>query len=475
MKKWQSHSLRARLSAFLIATLLLASLSFLASCDRKRSAESAKQEQPNVILISIDTARADHMSLYGYSRPTTPHLERFARSAVVFERAYANASYTLSSHMSIFTGLYPQRHGVFYPVTSGRSETETFEALSPTIRTLPELLREAGYRTARFVHSRDYFLDPALGFGRGFDENHPYGLDAQWSVDRVKGWLDRWLEGDRRKFFLFLHSKRAHLPYVVPQEYAKLYDPDYKGPIESDPEAIEAKLRRSGMRWLWSTLPGIYPEQVEFMSLVDRNDKREMRHLEALYDGALTYTDRLVGGLLDHLESRGFLKNTIVIVTSDHGEEFMDHGGVAHLTVHEEILRVPLVIRFPSEGKFAIPARRAGELAQSVDLLPTLRDALGLPARSSQAPESDGISLMPILRGEKTSPRPFIYAHHRYRGMPTLDSIRTDDWKLILRDDGTRALYDIRKDPKEKQDVSGAHPDVLNRLRAEVRKLGLKN
>lgn len=434
----------------------------LFSCTRP--APPPRPAGPSIILISLDSLRADHLGTYGYERKsgrkTSPALDAFAAQSVVFEQAYANACNTLPSHTTMFTGAYPLRHGVHSPVGSDRDPKDRARALPATIATLPELLRAKGYRTARFAHSRDYFLDASLGLGRGFDELHPYGLETSESASEIA----RWAETRTSPYFLFVHSKRPHAPYVLPAPYDTQFDPSYKGPIIGNEAKFAAYLEGKGLKKDQVSIPGLLPEQNEFIRLANLKNPSDARHLEALYDGAIALTDRLLGELLGRLEKSGALREAIVVVTSDHGEEFGEHGDFYHRKPTREVLNVPLILRAPG-----LAPARIGALAQTADIVPTLLELAGLEPLKG----IDGKSLLPAIRSPGTEIHEAVFAQHLFPHEIGRQAVRTKRWALFSSADGEVALYDSSSDPGEKQDLSAKRPEIVDELSGKLKLLEL--
>jgi len=342
----------------LIAALLVACSPSAPSGPRRTETPGRKLAPTRgYVLISIDTLRADHVGAYGYQRPTTPFLDSLAARGVLFERAYTPIPATLPAHLSMFTGLYPGEHGVYPP--SG--------VLSPEIPTLPEAFRAAGFRTAG--HSEGGFVMGGYGFARGFDEwtDSEYTSDAD--VDRTFGrgaeFLSRVRPGER--FFLFLHTYSVHDPYAPP----------------------------GGAGEFWSGPPpaGAFDPTGENLASFNRGrlaaDKRAGAYYRALYDASIRYVDGALERLYAELERLGLADETTIVVTSDHGEEFLEHGRLAHTQVYPECLHVPLVVVPPGDG----PAVRVPALVQLVDLPATLAALAGIAPPAA----SRGRDLAPLV------------------------------------------------------------------------------
>ena len=329
----------------------------------------------NVLLLSIDTLRFDGLGCCGNPRATSPNIDRLATEGALFTHALAQASWTLPSHMTMFTGLYPSVHGC---VTSP-TWTGAVDRLSETWTTLPEILSQFGYTTAAFTDGE--FVGPTFGFDQGFDICDDSGGGIDDIAPRAIAWLDA--HPTDQPFFLFLHCYDVH-HYRPPPEDEALFATDYAGPLRALRErGYELEMRL--------TSDGFYDLTPD-----------DIRYLRALYDAEIRKTDRYFGHVLAALRESGQYENTVIIVTSDHGEEFWEHGGLGHgWSLHQHQLRVPLIIKSP-----APPVRgvRIEDWVGLIDLFPTILALLDLPPSSSVA----GLSLLPLLHGETLGERSFI-------------------------------------------------------------------
>jgi arylsulfatase A-like enzyme len=393
----------------------------------------APVESHNVILISIDTLRPDHLSCYGYERDTSPQIDRFRRDAILFERAIAHAPSTLSSHASILTSALPQHHRASHALKT---------ALSAEFVTLAERLKEQGYETASFNGGAQ--LAPVYGLNRGFDvyesaRGEPASADVmREDIDRfshVVGEAIGWMEARRdRSFFLFLHSYEVHHPYTPDDRYLRLFEEKNRGLL---PRHISVRL-------------------LERLNRGGKLDSRDLEHIVNTYDAEIRSVDDAFGTLIDYLKRAGSYDRTLIVLTSDHGEEFGEHGRVgwhSH-TLFDELLKVPLIIKLPD-------SRQGGDtvwqLVRSIDIAPTILAALDAPI-----PETfDGTNLLEMLRAEPHEPLVAISErdHPRDRSV----SIHTGSWKLY---DGE--LYDLEHDPTERKPVTGSHADVAASLRSRL-------
>ena len=391
-----------------------------------------------MLLITIDTARADHLSVYGYARDTTPVLRDFATRGVRFDAAYAPSATTAPTHASLFTSLYPPTHRV---LKNGKPLADRHE-------TLAEVLGAAGWVSGAVVSS--YVLDPKFNYGQGFENWDadfsqamvPDGVMA-WEGERIEGkfygraddttrraiaLLKEYAGGDS-SFFLFVHYYDPHDPYQPPPEFAMRLPP-----LSSS--AMDQTLAR--------------------------------------YDAELAFTDAEIGRLLAALDDLGLSRNTIVVIVGDHGEGLMTHGHMNHgVQIYEEAVRVPLLIGWPA----GIPGGQVvAEPTEIVDLAPTLIELAG----ASEVPSSfAGYNLAPRLRGEEQLPgdRPVWLYRRPYEGSMVSRiwakgeqfGVREGRWKYIVGPaERVEELFDLHADPGEEINVRDQHPGVVRRLSGKL-------
>jgi hypothetical protein len=316
--------------------------------------ETALARTRGYILISIDTLRADHLGCYGYDRDTSPYLDALAARGVLFERAFSQIPATLESHMSIFTGLYPTEHGVVSPVGT----------LSEEIETLPEIFRRHGFRTGG--HTEGGYVHGGYGFARGFDDFSDAALKIESDVERTLARGLAFLEslGEEEPFFLFLHTYAVHDPYYPPEPYSSRY---WEGP---PPPAFKA------------TGPNFTAFNRGELEMSDE----ALAYYRASYDASIRYADERIGGFFADLERLDLADDTTVIITSDHGEEFREHGKMVHEQVYRETLHVPLILLHPNVAE----PRRVSAIVESIDIAPTLHRLAGLTARGPLSGEDLG-------------------------------------------------------------------------------------
>jgi arylsulfatase A-like enzyme len=439
------------------------------------AAETAKPARPSrprvIVLISVDTLRADHLGLYGYERPTSPFLDALAREGVVFDDASAPSPFTLPSHASMLTGVYPLRHRV---MTAG--------SLPKELPTLASLLAKRGYRTAAVVNSH-WLRREKFGLTREFDhylwvpEDATRRSPSTWVTDQALAWLRE--AGDDR-VFLFVHYYDVHADYASEPRYEELFVSPYEGEIDGSAEQLrisEAEGAEGILAWCEETLGGERCESARERAeqgVTLHFDAAAVNHLKDLYDAGIRQMDAELGRLFNELRRMDALDDTLLVVTSDHGEEFMEHGRVSHFyTTYQEVLRVPLIMRGPG-----IPAGlRVATPVASVDIAPTL-----LALAGARAPEPlDGVDLRPLWRedepgdpeardlyGEGTGGMLFGGASN---GVTEYPSLRRGPYKIVHEGASDAvALYDLANDPLEQVDVSADAPEMaaamLERLRA---------
>jgi arylsulfatase A-like enzyme len=380
---------------------------------------------PNVVLVSIDTLRADHLGCYGHENPTSPRIDALAASGTRFARAWSTSSWTLPSHVSMLSGRSLLGHGVL-----GES---TIPAGVPM---LAEVLRGAGYRTAGFVSAP--YLSSQFGFARGFDLYDDFSVpftperesreQAQTTVSSplLYPQVERWLrETARAPFFLFVHFFDVHYDYVPPPPYDTMFDPDYQGTMTGENFHENPRIR-----------PGM--------------PARDLEHLLALYDGEIRYVDGYIGRTLDLLAELGLADDTLVVLTADHGEEFLEHGDKGHhRTLYEEVVHVPLIVAWPGR----LPAGRViDDPVSIVDVVPTVLELAGLGAPAGV----EGMSLVAQMRGGPAPDREIVAELYRKATLNMQVAVRRGDAKLIQSlNFPQREFYDLASDPGEQRSRLG--------------------
>jgi arylsulfatase A-like enzyme len=407
---------------------------------------------PNVLLIMVDTLRADHLSCYGTAPVQTPHIDQLATGGLRYANAFSQASWTRPSVATILTGLYPSSHGAVHKA----------DRLPDRADTLAEILQRAGYRTVGFANNAN--VSPAFNFQQGFDDYqylapdfffgasepasqlavysglrlvrerflarhvdvHHYYQPAEAVTAAVRGWLDRRPPG-KEPLFLFVHYMDPHDPYFAHpfdgEGYARVANPN-------PPPALAEKLRR-------------------------------------LYAGEVAYLDEHLGALFDDLRKRGLWDQTLVVLTADHGEEFHEHGGWWHgTTLYDEQIHVPLLVK---PARFTGPGKVMDDLATSLDIVPTI-------VASARLPLSTTLQGHPLpLDGGAPSARQSVFAEEDLEGN-VLQAVRTREWKLISANPGNprglapEELYQLPRDPGEQTNAVGTSPAQAEMMRAELGK-----
>ncbi len=422
--------------------------------DDAPAAQGSKKPQalpkhPNVILLSIDTLRADHLTPYGYARDTSPNLAAMAKDSVLFEGAYAAHTNTAPAHASMLTSLYPIAHGI----------RRNGMRIKDGVASLPEILAARGYATGAFVSG--WTLRKHIGLDQKFqvyDDNFPGERKASDTYDRARDWF-REVAAKKQSFFMFLHFFDPHYVYDPPRAHAlRFVDPGYeryvREPLTPD-------------RSLWRRIP-----------------EKKRSTLVGLYDGEIAFSDSQVGRLLADLEMLGVLEHTLVVLVSDHGETLFerdwgpDHGGRAY----DEQIRIPLMFRFPKgvgRGK-RIPGDKQ---VHHVDLMPTIVEWLGFDKPGGMS----GLSMMPLIDGKEGWPEvrpvfshaqaepkrvPKILARAKLTNKGLVRSIRLPDVKLIeypLQGGGWfRELFLLKDDPHEDNNVSDQNQELSDALHARL-------
>jgi arylsulfatase A-like enzyme len=422
---------------------LAATLSTAAACTQ---APETRSEKPNVLLISIDSLRADHVSAYGYSRATTPTIDRLSREGVTFAHAVSTTSWTLPAHAALLTGRHDAEHGATLPQSS----------LDPSIPTLAQTMSRAGYRTVGLYSGP--FLDPTFGLERGFEEyvactSDSAPIDGRRQRSRARAHaashkdvtnplvataFTRAVAGrDERPSFFFVHLWDVHYDLLPPPPYDRMFDPDYDGNFPA-----YAYRRAAGFK------PGMAQADYE--------------HVLALYDGEIRFTDDTITGMLADLERAGLLANTLVVVTSDHGDEFLEHGGKGHRrTLFQEVLAIPLVFWAPGR----LPPAVEKTSASLVDVAPSILTITG--ARGLEG--VTGRSLFDATGSPVRDDRVAIAELRFNASRPALKAAYAHPHKVVV-DERRRAseYYDLETDPGEQ---TPADPQTLEAGRSLIEAL----
>ena len=399
---------RRALAAIGAVVLVATLVAVVVVLTRRTPPGASSRGRPNVLLVTLDTTRADHIGCYGYSRAQTPGLDRLAAEGARFADASSPVPITFPAHASLFTGLYPFEHGA-------RGNGDFY--LSDRFETLATRLRAAGYRTAAFVSS--FVLDQRYGLSRGFDVyddrldvsgGHVVDIEAERRGDRTVSALAQWLDGHARDgaapFFVWLHLYDPHTPYAPPAPF-------------------------------------------------------DERFAAAPYDGEIAFDDTLVGSVLDKLGALGLRDRTLLVVVGDHGESLGDHGEDTHsMFVYESAIRVPFIVWSPGTVR---PGVVVHEPVRLTDVAPTVLQLVGAQPLATR----NGRSLVPALEGRRLTPEP-LYSEtltpQLTMNWAPLRSIRDERWKFI--DAPRRELYDLQQDPTERTNLAANQPQRAGALAA---------
>lgn len=409
------------------------------------------QSLPNVVLITVDTFRPDHLGYYGYAKDTSPQLDALSSEGVFFRQAFSSSGWTSPGLISILTSLYAPTHGVDI---RGRS-------LDPEVVTLPEVLVQAGYRVPDIFFLTDIpnFKNLGLQPYPRRDELIPQGDEVFFH------WLEEETDPDT-PFFLYYHYRDLHLPYNPGEPYESMFLP-------------QAFASRFGLfsafkRFLAAEKMEVVKTHIHLTRGVMDFNTGDRPWVRALYDAEIRRLDEeFFGRLRQTLEREGLDRNTLVVISADHGEELLDHGLIGHVStfkegrLYDEVVRIPLIFWFPGQ----LPAGRVIEApVQCIDLMPTVLDILDLPLPEG----AQGQSLLPLIEErEGWASKPLFfetsgagYTADEEQYSQRFRALRTERWKLVYSSpDGRYALYDLASDPGEREDVISLYPQVADSLR----------
>ena len=441
---------------------------------------TASAQQPNIIYITIDALRADHLGAYGYEKANTPNIDSFAAESIVFEQANSQAPWTFPSFASQFTSMYPTDLNLSVDNTHISAMYGRYVADSHV--TMAEAIQKAGYRTQAIVTNP--WLRPEFGFAQGFDgfmqvddarifhfskladmsllttarqmpplyqairavytmiTGNP-GEPLVWDVraDRVTAEATAWLRQNREApFFLWIHYVDPHYPFDPPAGYRPAVD----------------NLTAERLTYLSS-----YNEEDVYTGRARLRPEDKAAIIE-LYDGEIAYTDVYFGQLLDTFDALGLRENSVVILSADHGDEFWEHGGYQHgHSLYDELIRIPLIVRGP--GVLSQPGRRITADVQHVDLLPTLAEIAG----ANVPPEARGRSWLPLVSDDAAvHDTTYNFAEALFLDEEQ-KAVRGEGYKLIYAPFSDRyELYDLVRDPGEQQNIADVRPDQVEKLDA---------
>ena len=434
--------------------LLVLLLPPLASCGGEASGPAGGQleDKPDVVVFLIDTLRADRTGPGGREGALTPVLDQLGEEGVVFEQAHAAGPWTLPSVVSLFTGRHVAEHNVVQ---------ENFE-LSERLPILPQLLADDGYRCANY--HRNPFAGDRFGLGKGFEICQPVKRTG------VEGsLLDPMFDEFDSPYFLYVHNAEPHDPHMTFKPHRDRVAPLTGEFLEEYGELVSTYRELTRKDWRkkqpLGTTDNTEAQRAAMARLTELRDQ-----VEIVYGGSVSVADMRVGSVIEKIKQRGRWDETLFIVVSDHGEEMSDHGGWQHdQSVYQELLHVPLIVRFPGD-EFA--GTRVEQSVSLVDLVPTILDFVGAEAEGVRL---SGRSLMPLVRGEADTPGPqvvgmrnnqrkFYRPYKEQRGDVNI-AVRDGRWKGILNiEPGTFELYDLEQDPGEQVNVAAEEPELSDRL-----------
>ena len=440
-----------------------------------------EEEKKNIVLIGIDALRADHLGCYAYNKETSPNIDNLAKKGITFENAFSCINTTDPSFTTILSGKYPISHGI---INHGKKVTNSMlqNFYKQEIRFLSEILRDNGYKTFGIDwlgrwHKKgfEYYLGDTMQkkhlkilskivnqlpdiFSDKIKKIYRRTTSSNSSIHTATKLTDKALElinNCNKPFFLFIHYWDTHIPYSAPESIYNELKP------EGDGKELE-KLFASIGNEKWK----------EYL-LKAAGKATTVEEVSAMYDSAIKYVDQEIGRLVKYFKEQGIYANTIFVITSDHGESLTEHGiFFDHHGLYDESIHVPLIFNnLPVEGK------RIKDFVQHVDIVPTLLDILNIPFEESKF---DGVSLVPLIRGEVDSLRSFIVAEESYT--ENKKTIRTNKWKYIYSPSedaatcsycgvihgGIEELYHLESDPKEMQNIVEKRPEIAKMLRKNL-------
>lgn len=399
----------------------------------------AEEAPANIVLISLDTVRPDYLGCYGYEKDTSPALDALAQDSALFLNCFSTSSWTLPAHVSLLTGQSSRQHQVYYP----------YERFDSSTLTMADHLRQQGYTTVAFTGGG--YLSSQFGFAKGFDRYQELLLHGENAIrwdeaEKLAEMANDWIRKNRgKKFFLFLHTYQPHDPYANLSPQGKSF---LENSASWDQVNMEELLQDTG----------------RFQTAFSDAEKR---NIKALYEGEVRYTDQMfVKSVLETLKQNGLYSNTLIIVTSDHGEEFFDHESWLHdHSLYNEGIRIPLIIKFP-QTRYS--GKRLDALTRITDIVPTALEFAGIPRAGL---EIDGISLIPIVQKNERSERS-VFSHLALRSSqdpPSVVSLIRGNLKIIVHrviespyiesrsykiSDYQVELYDLAADPQETKNLA---------------------
>ena len=417
--------------------LALFSLYAIYFYDLNTSTDVKLDSDVNIVLITIDTLRADHLSCYGYRRNTSPNIDKIAKEGILYTKALATSSWTSPSMASIMTSLYPISHGVSHGIIRD-GKVYKQEILSPDLHTLAETLKSNGYTT--FGAVANVHMVEELGFAQGFDYYYCEGFDEASAInDVVFSWEDKIKKS--KKFFLWVHYFDPHGSYLARLPWINDYIAELGRLGNTDFSKINMKELR--------TFIPTFKEKRHFLE-----------QLIALYDSEINYVDYYIGHLIAKLRLD---RNSLLIITSDHGEEFLDHDSVGHgRTLYQELIHVPLIIKLPFASKNSVNSVNE-ELVSIIDILPTILGVLGI----SPPREIKGVNLIDKKKQLKRQKRDYLFSE--LSKWHVLSAVLSKNWKYIYNYyTHKEELYNIAKDHREMENLIHQETVIAKELKENL-------
>lgn len=440
-----------------------------------------KEEKKNVVLIGIDALRADHLGCYGYGKATSPNIDNLQKKGITFENAFSCFNSTDPSFTTILSGKYPVSHGIR---NHGEKVTNSMlqNFYKQKIRFLSEILRDNGYKTFGIDwlgrwHKKgfEYYLGDAVqkkklkilskivnqlpdSFSERIKKIHNTFSNTSASIPTATKLTDKALElvnNCNKPFFLFIHYWDTHIPYNAPERIYEEFKPE------------------KGGKKLGELFVNIGNEKWKNYLLKAVGKATTAEEVNAMYDSAIKYVDQEIGRLVKYFKKQDIYEDTVIVITSDHGESLIEHGiFFDHHGLYDESIRVPLIFNNLPSGE-----KRIRDFVQHADIVPTLLDILKIPFKES---EFDGVTLVPLITGEVNSLRSFIVAEESYTEKKI--AIRTNKWKYIYsssKDDATcrccgvihggiEELYHLESDPKEMRNIVEECPEIAKMFRKDL-------
>ncbi|KAB2947011.1 MAG: sulfatase [Phycisphaerae bacterium] len=395
--------------------------------------------KPNLLIITIDTMRADHLGCYGYFRDTSPHIDALAKESIFFERCITPMAQTLPVHTSIFTGVYPREHGIVANIAQGGLYKP-----SDTLMTFASAVAKQGYHTAGFVSAEP--VKKIGGIAAGFEywyEPADKKVEADWTNKKIFEWADG--GGLKEPFFMWVHYFDPHANYEPPPPYDTMFTSD---------EALDRYMRERGFGEEGTKERSGDKEK----AVVKVKKSKESINL---YDGEVRWTDENIGKLFAKLKEKGVWDKTIIVITGDHGEGLGQHNLTGHGNIWHEQLHVPLMMRIPGQAP-----RKVATPITSPDILPTLLALVPTLPAGDFLKQTTGVN---VLAPDHKADRP-LYAQLPGSRTVMVQSLTVGDWRYIMHPKGDR-LFNLKDDPYELKNVLEQNKERATQMRKELERI----